>query len=377
MPIYKMDGRKDGKQKYRVRINYVDDYGRSKQIDRVAYGLDEAKQLERELNYQIKQEKPAEKITIEKLFEEYIKAKKFELRESTLDKKQRILKFHVLPYLSDVKIDKLNVAILQEWKNNIAEQGLSIRTRKNVYSEFRAMLNFAVKMEYIERNPLLKVGNFQAPLEEVKEMDFYTEEEFLKYIRSAKEYCIESEKSGDLYNWNYYVFFCIAFYTGLRKGEINALTWNDIKNNSIAVTKSVCQQVKGDDRITPPKNKSSIRTIQIPLPLIEVLAQHKAKLKKQQIFNADWFICGGEKSIRNTSIDNMNRLFSKLAEVKTIRIHDFRHSHASLLANAGINIQEIARRLGHSNISITLQTYSHLYPSEKERALNVLNNIKI
>ncbi|MFR5439949.1 MAG: tyrosine-type recombinase/integrase, partial [Monoglobus pectinilyticus] len=70
-----------------------------------------------------------------------------------------------------------------------------------------------------------------------------------------------------------------------------------------------------------------------------------------------------------------NKKYAELAGIKKIRIHDFRHSHASLLANEGINIQEIARRLGHSKIEITWNTYSHLYPREEERAINILNKI--
>ena len=85
--------------------------------------------------------------------------------------------------------------------------------------------------------------------------------------------------------------------------------------------------------------------------------------------------CGGERPIRDTSLEKTNKKFSDLAGVKRIRIHDFRHSHASLLANEGINIQEIARRLGHSNISMTWNTYSHLYPREEERAVKILNTI--
>lgn len=68
-------------------------------------------------------------------------------------------------------------------------------------------------------------------------------------------------------------------------------------------------------------------------------------------------------------------LFSEIAGLKHIRIHDFRHSHASLLANEGINIQEIARRLGHSDVSMTWNTYSHLYPREEERAIQILDKI--
>ena len=136
MPIYKMTDdkgkpiKKDGKQKYRVRINYVDNLGKSKQIDRIAFGVDEAKQLERELSHSIKQETPTANITIKQLYDEYIKSKKHEVRETTLDKSINVLSHHVLPYLSDKKIDKLTVPVLQDWKQKIESGGFSIRMRK-------------------------------------------------------------------------------------------------------------------------------------------------------------------------------------------------------------------------------------------------------
>ena len=92
-------------------------------------------------------------------------------------------------------------------------------------------------------------------------------------------------------------------------------------------------------------------------------------------FSDDWRICGGITPIRDTTLDLRNKEFAKSAGLKKIRLHDFRHSHTSLLANEGINIQEIARRLGHSNVQITWNTYSHLYPREEERAISVLNRI--
>ena len=81
--------------------------------------------------------------------------------------------------------------------------------------------------------------------------------------------------------------------------------------------------------------------------------------------------------VSRLTIDKRNRSFANSAGLPRVTIHDFRHSHASLLANSGINIQEVARRLGHSNVEMTWNTYSHLYPKEEERALSVLNKIKI
>lgn len=379
MPIYKMKGKKDGKQKYRVRINYIDSFGNAKQMDRVAYGLDEAKQLERELNYQSKQKTPAANITVKTLYDEYINAKKHEVRETSLDKNKKNLKNYVIDTLGDIKLDKLTVPVLQKWKENIEQQNLSIRTRQNRYSEFRALLNYAVKMEYLPNNPLLKIGNFKAPLQFEKEMQYYTADEFKKYIKVARETALQSEKQGSMYKWHYYVFFNIAFYTGLRKGEIHALQWTDINDDFVflSVTKSLAQKLKGDDRITPPKNKSSIRTIQLPEPLIKVLKEHYKRCQTMDGFNDSYLICGGTQALRDTGLQNANKKYAEQAELKVIRIHDFRHSHASLLANEGINIQEIARRLGHSKISITWETYSHLYPREEERAIKILNKIDI
>lgn len=376
MPYYKMDGKKDGKQKYRVRVNYIDGFGKKRQIDRVAYGLEEAKQLERELDYHIKREKPSEKLTIKTLFDKYIEAKRHEIRESSLRKTERILKQHIVSDLENVRIDKLTAPVLQQWKTIIEQKDIKIRTKKNIFSEFRTMLNWAVKMEYLSTNPLTRVGNFKAPLEIVKEMDYYTADEFKKFISQARAEAEKSELKGDFFQWNYYVFFAIAFYMGMRKGEIHALQWSDIKDNCISVTKSLTQKLQGEDRITPPKNKSSIRTMQIPQPLIEILAEHKERCKGIEGFSEKALICGGIRALRDTSVDKANEKFAALAGIKKIRIHDFRHSHASLLANEGINIQEVARRLGHADIKMTWQTYSHLYPREEERAVNILNKIR-
>ena len=375
MPIYKMDGKKDGKQKYRVRINYMDNLGNAKQIDRVAYGADAAKQLEMELNYQIKQQDISKKITIGQLFAEYLEMKKHEVRETSLDKTNRILQRYVIPKFENTRIDKITIPLVQKWKCELSEQKISITTRKNIYGEFRALMSFAVKMEYIPKNTVAAAGNFKSPLEPAKEMLYYTAEEFKKYISAAREYAEKSEANGNLYNWNYYVFFSFAFFTGMRKGEIYALTWHDIKDGYISITKSIAQKLKGGDRITPPKNKSSIREIQIPLPLQKAIDEHYKRCSVMDGFNDNLYICGGDRPIRDTSLNNINTKFADLAGVKHIRIHDFRHSHASLLANEGINIQEIARRLGHSKISITWETYSHLYPREEERAINILNKI--
>ena len=381
MPIYRMSGKKGGKQKYRVRINYVDNTGKSRQIDRVAYGLEDAKDLERQLTLNLREE-TAPKLTLQQLYDEYVRVKKHEVKETTIDKSQKLLKSYVLPVLGERRIDKLTMSELQKWKDCLTEQktskgkSFSLKYKKNIFGEFRTLLNFAVKMEYIEKNLLSKVGTFKDVSAIKKEMDFYTADEFLKFISVAREAAETSEqKSGNIYEWNFYMFFMIAFYTGMRKGEIYALKWTGIDGTTVRITRSITQKLKGGDRETAPKNQSSVRNLQIPKPLVRALKEHYERCKRIDGFNDDWRICGGQRCIRDSTLSYRNKKYAGAADVKKIRIHDFRHSHASLLVNNGINIKEISRRLGHSNVEITWNTYSHLYPQEEDRALQILNNV--
>ncbi|MGN0148786.1 MAG: hypothetical protein ACI4C7_00870 [Clostridia bacterium] len=285
MPIYKMEGKKDGKQKYRVRINYIDREGNSKQLDRVAYGKEEAKELERQLNNDLKEE-TVKKITLKDLTEEFLNMKKYEVRESSLDKMKRRLEYYVIPTLGNYRIDKLNTPILQKRKTTVEEmktstgKPLSLRTKQSAYCELRAALNYAVKMEYLPRNPLFAVGNFKDAYATKSKIDFYTADEFLKFIDAAKQQAELSEnKTKCISEWNFYIFFMIAFYTGMRKGEIYALRWNDVEGDTIHVTRSISQKLRGEDRETPPKNKSSVRDIKLPINLQNALKDHLCRFQ--------------------------------------------------------------------------------------------------
>ncbi len=372
MPIYKTGKSKDGKQQYRVCVNYTTVKGEYRQKSKLVYGLGEAKLLECSLENEVEQKQDTSQMTLKELYEEYLIYKKHSVRETSLYKTRSILEREVLPNLNNLPLKKLNIKVLQEWKAKLQEKDISITTKQNIYGEFRALLNYGVKMEYIPRNPLIFVGNFKEVYFEKPQdkLHFYTPEQFKDYISVAQCDC------KSITDWGYYVFFCIAFYTGMRKGEINALRWSDIENNVIHIRRSVAQKIKGKSIIeTPPKNKSSYRDVQMPSVLIKVLNEHLTRQQNQKGFSPEFRVCGGVDCLRDTSIENRNKQFAELASLPHIRIHDFRHSHASLLVNNGINIQEVARRLGHSKVEITWNTYSHLYPREEEKAISVLESI--
>jgi integrase len=378
MPIYKADGKKDGLQKYNVRVNYISDSGQPKQLTRTAYGLETAKDLERRLisGVKDKSENSVRKMTVQQLFDEYIAAKRYEVRESTVHKFERNYVLYVQPTMAAVRLDKLTVPMFQEWKLSVEQKGLALKTKTHAYAVLRAILNYAVRMEYIQSNPLPKVGNFKDALHTKPEMFIYTAQEFTQFIGAARQLAEERQvKHRDLSEWEFYVFFNIAFYTGLRKGEIYALKWSDLSGSLLSVKRSISQKLRGGDRETPPKNKSSVRTLQMPLPLMQILKEQRERQEKLDHFTDDYRICGGERCLRDSTVQNRCKQYARQSGLHNIRVHDFRHSHVSVLANEGINIQEIARRLGHSRVEMTWNTYSHLYPREEERAVDVLNGI--
>ena len=368
--------KKDGVSRYRVRANYTDMNGRSHQVERLVWGLAEAKLAERELEekYKTKRDAPSSRMTVEELASKYAEYHITETRQTSHVTAMNHLRLWVLPHFKNKRLDKLTQQDFVDWKVKINSEDISLATKQNIFKSFVAMLNYAVKVGLIPKNGLSVLGNFKDNGTAVKSdepLHYYTSSQFEQFISVARSDC------KTINDWGFYVFFCIAFFTGARKGEINALKWSDIDGNILHIRRSITQKLKGGDVETAPKNKSSIRDLQLPEPLIAVLNEHKQRQQKvaQKRFSEDFRICGGLRPLRDSSIDTHNRKYAEAAGLPRIKIHEYRHSHVSLLANEGINIQEVARRLGHANVQETWNTYCHLYPREEERAVEVLNKI--
>ena len=362
-----------------MRVNYTDMNGNPRQVERTAWGLAEAQMIEQQLitEFKNKKEVAKSKMTVNDLIKEYYKYHKTEVKSSTLDTIEKIIRLRVQPFLGECRLDKLTQPRLAEWKITISNLKLSDKTKKTTYAKLSALLNFAVKMQYIPKNPLLVLGNFKDSSNaenQTQKLRYYTAEQFQKYIAVAKKYC------KTVKDWDYYVFFNLAFFTGCRKGEIHALKWSDLEGNVLHIRRQITQKLKDNkDLETTPKTKSSIRDLQLPKQVLKILTEHKTRQQKVagDLFSEDFRICGGEQPLRDTTLDKKNHKFAKEADLPHITIHEFRHSHASLLANNNISIQEVARRLGHDNVELTWKVYSHLYPNQEEKALEVLNKIDI
>jgi len=351
---------------YRVRVSYKDIDGEFKVRERKVYGLQAAKEAERELSNM-----PArDGITLNELIELFRRSRKGQVRETTAAKSDSYLNNYVVPKLGGKRVDSLSLTKLLEWKNDLGETTLSVTTKNNIYAAFSAVLNFGVKLELIPKNNLKSLGRFKDALEspENSRFRYYTAAQFKQYMSVVP--------LNSFVDSACYTFFMIAFYTGARKGEINALKWSDIEGNVLHIRRSVAQQITGKRCVeTPPKTKSSYRDIMMPTALVECLDRHK---KLSQTFNGyseDWRVCGGPDILSDNMLFCRNCQNAKAAGLPRITIHEFRHSHATLLINAGINIKEISRRLGHSKVEMTWEVYSHLYPDQELRVLEVLNNI--
>nr|WP_255594370.1 MULTISPECIES: site-specific integrase [Terrabacteria group] len=163
----------------------------------------------------------------------------------------------------------------------------------------------------------------------------------------------------------YRAFFHTLFWTGARRGEILALQCDDFRKNELDINKSIKHFKNG---FIPLKNANSKRTIKIDTNTIDILKELKGKYKKG-------FLFGGNSSLSITVVQKQFKKAIKKSGVKEIRLHDLRHSHATILINNGVNIVAVSKRLGHSDINTTLRVYTHLLQKTDEKMMETINEL--
>ena len=266
---------------------------------------------------------------------------------------------------------------------------LSLVYKRNLYTAFHGLMSFALKAYGIGNNALEKAGNFigdpnAKPKE--KKLQYWTASQFTKFASSMCD-IIREKKEEDASAFNYgqsqgiLVFYHILFYAGLRRGEANALQAKDFHDGDhpyLSVTKSVTMKMKGIEySVTPPKNKQSVRNVPIPKYLAELIRLRidYLKAKGKEDFSDDYFLCGGKKPIPDTTADVLKGEAEKRVGLPHIRVHDLRHSYASMLINKGIDMQVISRLMGHGSTDITYKIYSHFYPETNYRAIEGIDEM--
>ena len=300
-------------------------------------------------------------MSFEAFTELYIRDMKSRLKENTWLTKEHIIRTKILPYFGKLKISEISTKEVIAWQNEMLayrdekKKPYSQTYLKTLHNQLSAIFNHAVRYYELRSNPAAKVGNMGR--EEHKEMLFWTKEEYQKFSEVMMDKPIS------------YYAFQMLYWTGIREGELLALTPADFdfEKGTVKISKTY-QRIKGEDMITSPKTKKSNRTVQMPdflcTEMQEFFNMQYGLKRKDRIFNIT-------KSYLHHEMDRG----SKAAGVKRIRIHDLRHSHISLLIDMGFSAVAIADRVGHESIEITYR-YAHLFPSkQKEMAikLNFMN----
>lgn len=291
------------------------------------------------------------------LFEDFLKIyyadMETRLREHTMRTKKYVFDLKILPYFGKMKMNEITASDIRKWQSELIKQGYAPTYLKTINNQLAALFNYAVRYYDLPNNPCRKAGSMGKG--KADEMNFWTKEEFDKFIDAI----MNKQQS--------YMAFMTLFWTGIRIGELLALNVADVdfEKRTISITKSY-QRMGGRDVITEPKTPKSKRVIAIPQFLVVDL---------QDYVNSMYWVQGEDRLFPITKyyLEHEMQRGIKESGVKRIRIHDLRHSHASLLVEMGFSPLEIANRLGHEKIETTLNTYSHLYPDKREQLADRLD----
>ena len=282
------------------------------------------------------------------------------IRPSTIAKKDNIINTKILPYFRDHRVVEIKSTDVIQWQNELLKyrnpktgKPYSKTYLRIVHSEFSALMNYAITYYGLKENPVEKADSIG--ISNAQEMHFWTFEEYSKFSEAIMEEPL------------YYYCFEVLYWTGIREGELLALTFDDFDfaNKTISITKTY-QVVNGKELIGPPKTAKSLRIVKMPDRLCEEMKDYFERCYDKEASRAF--------PVQKFSLTRAMDRGSKRAGVKRIRIHDLRHSHISLLINLGFSAVDIAKRVGHESITITLR-YAHMFPSVQNKMMQELNNL--
>lgn len=309
------------------------------------------------------------------------------IEQSTYDFYDSLIKVHLSPQFGLCKLQELNTMQIQAYYNTLFNngKGLSALTVKHIHVTLKQCLEKAVELNYLNRNPA-KYCILPKNKKETK-YNAFTVEDIAKIMKVID------------YSSSYEIAAIVDFATGLRQGELLALTWKDIdfKNNCITVNKAFSRiQVRDDEGnvikddnlnkqkiiIKQPKTESSNRLVPLPTNLIPILKKHKLRtteinLKYGIPVRDDNLVFITEVGTK-LNAPNLRRQWERLlnrAGVSYLKFHCIRHTFATQLLERNVNIKTIQYLLGHSSIQTTLNIYSHVSDDSKANAISKLNNI--
>lgn len=352
MPAYK--DKKTGK--WYCKFYYKDWMGIQKQKWKRGFPTKrDAKIFERDF---LQQQTTNPDILFRNLYDSYLDEMSVRLKRSTLLIKKTICETKILPYFGERIVSEITAADIRQWQNQLlkAEENYAETYLKTINNQLTAIMNYARKYYNLTGNPCEQAGSIGAS--RADRMQYWTLEEFLAFREGVRD-----KKTS-------YLCFEILYWTGIRGGELLALMPEDIDfvKKEMHIVKTY-QRINGKDMITEPKTKKSRRSVLLPDFLLKEIKEYMENEDcinvGKRIFPFTRYFLGYE----------MKRGCEKTG-VKKIRIHDLRHSHVSLLINQGFDALIIAERVGHENVSTTLNTYAHLFPNRQTALVSSLEKLE-
>ncbi|MDE8735100.1 site-specific integrase [Eubacteriales bacterium DFI.9.88] len=272
---------------------------------------------------------------------------------------------HIRPKLGGIQLRKLTAMRIQKWVNELVADELSPKTVRNYYSVLRNLLGHAVKWDYLEKNPCDKVT---LPRRKKVEARYYTLEEVKRLIAGLN---VLSDEYLE-----YKVAIYLGLFAGLRKGEILGINEEDVFIDKLEI------QILRSRMIAPevgpyedtPKTESSCRIISIPKELMDMIELLLHKQSERKAFWGNKWRASKAllKGIQGGPLypQNLQRWFTKFLEENQLRhigLHGLRHTHTAILASMTDDLSQISRRLGHSELSTTLNIYTHLFEDHDKK----------
>ena len=304
--------------------------------------------------------------TYSQLVELWLENYKLTIKPQTYRVTTRLIDCHLLPYFGKMKVDKISNTDIQSFVNGLSSKLVNFRTVNSINTR---VLQYGVSLNLIPFNPARDVilpKKQKAGRDSVKFIDTNDLKTLLNFMekQSFRRYRYHVE----------YVFYKLLLATGLRIGEAVALEWSDIdlENATIDINKSFSQELR---LVSTTKTKAGTRLISIDKETANLLKLYQ--VRQRQLFHE---VGGGVPKVafatptreylsRLTLQNNLNSRCERLG-IPRFTFHAFRHTHASLLLNAGISYKELQYRLGHSNIAMTLDVYSHLSKDKEKEAVS-------
>jgi len=268
------------------------------------------------------------------------------------------LRRYVRPVLGRYRLSELSPLVIQDVYSAMLARGLSARTIRFTHAILSQALEQGVKWQMLPANPARHVD---LPKQRKKEMRALSKDEVTRFLDAA---------AGD----RWYALWELLITSGLRPGEALGLKWDDLHENRIRIQRTLTRRSDGGWAFKEPKTPKSRRSIPLPPSTLMALRGHRARQAEERLAASDSYRDGGLIFSTSTGapcdLPNLTKNHFKpllaTAGIPSIRFYDLRHTAATLLLSAGVNPKIVSERLGHSTITLTLDTYSHVLPDMQE-----------